>query len=328
MQRGIFDDQPSELFSYYVATLEFRDRLVAGIPSDARLIEQWLMRNLGVSRQQEIYDLGLTTLKEIGVDVDELFPGEERTFKSLREAAEAIAAKSQTTVFKRDPRFGIYIESRQVKAMLRESCNILWPWDNIGWGGKTTTDKKTGETKQTRGKSPRSYLIETISIEPLNIPLGMSEPTGIDLSVQHVVGPQGPRSALGYYEYSERPTVTFVVMALRDRLGHDKWIDLWRYAQQHGLGAKRSQDFGRFFMRRWEKIDAATFDRVIEETTSRVPTPPTSPSSNGTGAPVQRLAPTTARARAPIDTEASPILDPTRGTHQRGGSPMTMRRRR
>lgn len=262
--QGVFDDYDDNLFTYYAVTLEFRDRIVAGIPSDKRVIEQWIMRGMGVTRQDEVQVLTTQTLREIGVNVDDIWPGEEKSFQNLRTAAEAIASKSQTTVFKRNPALGLYIESRQVKAMLRESCNILWPWDNIGWGGKTTVDKKSGEEKQTRGKSPRSYLIETISIEPLNISLGVHEPTGIDLALQHVTGPQGPRSALGYYEYVERPIVSFLVMTLRDRLGEDRWRDLWRYAQQHGVGAKRSQDFGRFKVVRWDKIPMAEARRLQE----------------------------------------------------------------
>ena len=310
--RGVFDDETS-LFSYYVATLRFRDRVVAGVPSDAKLIEQWLMRNMGVSRQEEIQLLTKQTLKEIGIDSDELWPGEEKTFKSFREAAIEIASKSQTTVFKRD-QGGLYIESRQVKAMLRESCNILWPWDSIGWGGRTTVDKKSGEEKQTRGKSPRSYLIETISVEPLNIPLGVTEPSGIDLSVQHVVGPQGPRSALGYYEFVERAQITFVIMALRDRLGRDKWADLWVYAQQHGLGAKRSQDFGRFWLQEWNKVDKETAERTLASMGGR---------TNGLAAmppPIAQRPP-----RTSVPTTPSTALDPRLGSRQSGRSPRARR---
>jgi hypothetical protein len=252
---GVFDDKADDLFTYYTCTLTIRDRILGGVPSDAHLIEAWIMRNMGVTRREEVQRLTLQTLSEItGIDISELELDPTTTFENLKEAAQAIAGKSQTTVFKRNTN-GLYIESRQVKAMLREACHILWP-SNRGttkWGGSRTKNKEGAEAL-VGGKAPKSYLIESISIEPLHIPLGVLAPTGIDLAVQHIVDRAGPRSALSYYEYVEQCDITLVVVVLRDQIPEEVWYDLWRYCERHGLGAKRSQDHGRFKCVGWRRV--------------------------------------------------------------------------
>jgi hypothetical protein len=256
MLHGVFDDRRDDLFTFYACTLKIRDRILGGVPSDANLIEAWIMRNTGITRKEEMQRLTLQTIREItGMDVgQELDLDPSKSYESVKEAAKAIAGKSQTTVFKRNSR-GLYIESRQVKAMLREATHILWP-SNRGstkWGASRVTNKQ-GQESVVGGKAPKSYLIESVSIEPLHIPLGVMAPTGIDLAVQHIVDRSGPRSALSYYEFVEQCEINLVVKVLHDQIHPDVWIDLWRYCESHGLGAKRSQDHGRFKCVNWRQI--------------------------------------------------------------------------
>jgi len=45
------------------------------------------------------------------------------------------------------------------------------------------------------------------------------------------------------------------VLTMRDCLTPEQWADLWVHAQENGLGALRSQGFGRFFIQQWERIN-------------------------------------------------------------------------
>ena len=227
--RGVFDGA-SKLFSRFRARMVFRDKLIGGVPKDPRLIEGWLRARAGLEDAQEIRQAMLRTLGELGVEVRE-----DMTFEQLEQASAALAARKQTTGFKLGEH-GLYVEARQIKAMLKESTNVLF-------GGE-----RWGSTR----KGPRSFVAERVFVEPDKLWLGVDEPAGIELMIGHLWGPGGPRSTLGYHEYVARPALEFTVMVVRDALTPEQWADIWVHAQENGFGALRSQGFGRFYLDRWE----------------------------------------------------------------------------
>lgn len=233
---GIFDADTSDLFADYHVKLRFRQRVVGGTPSDPKLIEGWLRAKMGVTSEQEVRALTLQTLRELGIE-EEVFQDEameQIEFATLSQASEVIAKKSNTTMFKRDEH-GLYLEARAVKAMLKEAVNILFAGDK--W----------------RRKGPMRATAEWVYIKPDRIPLGVQAADGIDLAIGHIVGREGPRSILDYYEYVEQATLEFDVSVLQDRIESKFWPAIWRVAQEGGLGAKRSQGFGQFDVIAWDR---------------------------------------------------------------------------
>ena len=249
---GIFDDQTPELFATYSCRLRFRDRIAGGTPSSPKLIEGWLMRQTGITEAAKVRAMTKDTLIDLGIDPDVLADADEDTqFESISQVAELIAKKSNTTMFKRD-QHGLYIENRGVKAMLKESVNVLyagtmWKRPDI----KSRTIK--GEERDGPGKGPKGATAEWVFVSPDHISLGVAEPDGIDLSIGHVTGPQGPRSTLSYFEYVTAATIEFTVMVLKDRVDQRLWPEIWRYSQESGLGAKRSQGMGTFDVLAWDR---------------------------------------------------------------------------
>jgi hypothetical protein len=73
--------------------------------------------------------------------------------------------------------------------------------------------------------------------------------------IGHVTGPEGPRSTLGYYEYARRATIDFDVLVTRDSIKDDWWVDLWTHMEENGMGALRSQGYGKFDVLAWDQID-------------------------------------------------------------------------
>ncbi|SRR6266496_2326194 len=259
---GIFDDQVN-LYTRYRARLQFRDRLMGGTPKNPKMIEGWLRSKAGIDQQEELRQAMARTMIELGHDVQ---PG--ATFDEMVAASEKLASTKQTVGFKVEDE-APYIEARQVKAMLKESTNILFAGDK--WTGTN--------------KGPRNVVAERVFILPERISLGVPSIGGVEAIVGHITGPQGPRATLTYHEYVERPVVEFDVLIAEsksaraywrklpsredeaklegDMLTDDQWALIWVHAQENGLGALRSQGYGRFDIEAWDLVAAASKIREV-----------------------------------------------------------------
>lgn len=227
----------TDLFTKYRCTIQVRGKLLGGIPKDPKVIETWL-RSKGISQDEEVRQMLMRTLIELGIEVTP-----DMTYEQMVEASGQVAALKQTNGFKQNGE-GLIIESRQIKAAIKESVNILYPWAD-----------PDGKAFRWHNKSARNYVAETVFIDCDNIPLGKSEPDGVELMLIHANGPKGPVNSLAYFEYVERPTLAFSVMATRDGVKPEQWAEVWVHAQENGIGACRSQGFGRFDVVQWDKID-------------------------------------------------------------------------
>lgn len=228
---GIFDSEV-DVFARYKARIRMRDRLFGGTPKDPKLIEGWLRSKAGISDKAELMEATRRTLIELGVEVPA-----DATFDDLVKASEELAATKQTNGFKLDPEKGLYIESRQVKAMIKENTNILF------------AGEKWGRTR----KGPKNFVAERVFVNPDQLYLGRMEPDGIETIVGTVSGPQGPRSVVGYHEYVEQVPIEFEVIVAEDAVTEEQWAQIWVLAQENGLGAIRAQGYGRFDIEQWER---------------------------------------------------------------------------
>ncbi len=209
---------------------------MGGVPKDPKIIEGWIKKSIGTDQGRDFALMVRRTLSELGHDVS---IAEEDAEKALAD----IAGEKQTNGFKRDTG-GLFLESRQVKAMLKESVNILF------------AGQRWGVTK----KGPRSFFAERVFVNPDRIyfdggsvTIGhLREPSGIELFIGHVSGPKGPQSNLTYIEFVERPRIEFEVIVLHDEIKPADWPEIWNHAEENGLGALRSQGFGRFDVERFE----------------------------------------------------------------------------
>lgn len=254
---GIFADQKSDMFVTYRVRLQFRDKIMGGIPMNPKMIEGWIRKKMGVGDDDEVMILLAQTMRDLGAELPE-----KPTADDLVDASHALAEMKQTNGFKVDDHGGIYIESRQVKAMIKESTNILFA--GVGWG-------------KTR-KGPKSYVAERVFVDAIDPPvskdriyLGRAVADGVELFIGHVSGPQGAQSTLTYIQYVEGCEIEFDVMVTReadkaDSKGKDsgkvlrvgeRWPLIWLHAQENGLGALRSQGHGRFDVMAWELVEDA-----------------------------------------------------------------------
>jgi hypothetical protein len=246
---GVFDTHPAALadLELFHCQIHFRDRLMGGVPRDPRMIEGWLQKSMVGSGEERRLAL-LRTAMQVGLPVDE-----QMTLEDMLSVTAKLADSAHTQGFKRDQR-GLYVESRTIKACLKEAISIRFPY----------AVAKFGVTK----KAGKGYLAEHIFIWPSRLHLGVAEPDGLDLAIGHVTGPQGPRSTLGYHEYVKQRCLDFTVMVQGGGFKEDEWARIWVCAQNQGLGARRSAGHGTFEVTVWESLgepDAELVTRIHQE---------------------------------------------------------------
>ncbi|HEY3718328.1 MAG TPA: hypothetical protein VGL39_27715 [Jatrophihabitantaceae bacterium] len=198
--------------------------LVGGIPTDPNVAEAWLRSKLADS-DDLIRAQVAETMTERGVGVDE--------------ATEIVNANKHLNGFKRDQARGgeLYIEGRQLKAALKEAASVAvaaGKLDARGWG-------KTN-------KGLLGFLAEHVSVTEDRIYLGVTKPTGILQRFVHTFRGSG----IQYEEYVEDAEITFTVRSDWP-FTDEQWAMIWLTGQEQGIGASRSQGYGRYTVTRWEQ---------------------------------------------------------------------------
>jgi hypothetical protein len=127
---------------------------------------------------------------------------------------------------------GLYIEARQIKACYKEGATLI---------GMTRKDK-------VKGYVGRQFFQHAFFVEPDVIHLDRDEPDGTERIFGSVMTMQGPRSIVRNVDYLLGLEIEFVVKALKDgnRLKDEHHRQLLALMQDDGIGACRSQGYGKF----------------------------------------------------------------------------------
>ena len=172
------------------------------------------------------------------------------------DAADAI--EGLMTGFRRDE-FGLYIEARQVKAMLREAFQRLG------------LIKKVRGTRQVLQHDLHVRALRSKNSQKLYLLRGgpVSEPDGTITRPISVVTRQGPRTALKRTEHLDGVTVQFSVYILKEGvgdgiIGEKELREALELGGWIGIGADRSQGEGTFELTGLVPVIAAD-DPDVEE---------------------------------------------------------------
>lgn len=254
------------LWTRYSIVLEFKNRIVGGIPNDPNLIAGWIGANMPALKEEEKQKLVEATAAELP--------------KMTEEKAEGM-----WTTFKKDKN-GLYLEGRCIKAMFKESANVLRELlishESKGRDAEAAAaeaadeaeeadekdDKKKGKKDsravakaKSRFTGLKAKVAERLFVEEDKVhimkgepkPLGeyVTKPDGNEEKPIHIMTALGPRTALKRFDYIEAPArIKFSVRHLNDKI-----IDLellkvfFDYSSWNGLGADRSQGNGLFDVR-------------------------------------------------------------------------------
>jgi hypothetical protein len=225
-----FRQRREALNSKWRVTLQFAARVIGGIPA--------VGLDGGDDRERNILSIWLKQRLPEATE-DELAAEVEKTFAEAYRDAE----EQSSTTFKADSE-GLYIEGRQVKAMLKEAGQRL------GFG------------RAVKGERPslKQDLHEALHVDEDAIHLTrdgepVRQPDGYDVRPIHVVGPAGPRTSIKRCAYVDGASVTFTVRVLNNvALSEEHLVDILAFAQDLGLGADRSQGNGKFAVTGFERV--------------------------------------------------------------------------
>ena len=198
--------------------------IVGGTPTNEKVAEGWLRTKIA-DKDDLIRTMVAETMVERGVDGNA--------------ATKLVDAEQHLNGFKRDED-GLYIEGRQLKAAIKEAASVAVAAGKLngkGWG-------KTN-------KGLLGFIAEHVVVIDDRLHLGADEASGINQRFVHTWRGTG----IQYEEYVEDATINFTV-ATDYEFSEKDWAMIWLTGEQQGIGASRSQGFGRYQITRWEQSES------------------------------------------------------------------------
>ena len=245
----VFEQKRRELNNLFHVAIQFKDRVVGGIPAvnvsdddetpegekkrqkTRDLMDAWLNKNLADKLSEE-----------------EIAAIAEKTFDEAYQDAEAQAS----TTFKADD-IGLYLEGRQVKALLKEAGS------RMGYGKAVAKGDAKNPNPNAR-PSLKQDLHEALHVDEDTCYLFrdgavVTQPDGYDVRPIHVITAQGPRTSIKKSAFVTGAQLHFTVRILKS-CGVDEGVlvSILAFGQDLGLGADRSQGNGKF--------EVVEFDRL------------------------------------------------------------------
>ena len=204
--------------------------IAGGIPSDPKVAETWIKTIIDDSkeyRDELIREAVGETMVERGI--------------GMNEAAQEVIDRTRLNGFKRGDD-GLYIEGRQLKAAIKEAVNVAYS------AGKFLNENGKNSWGRT-SKGIHAFAAEHIQVVDDRLYLGTVEPTGVMQRFVHTYRGSG----IQYEEYVEDAKISFTIET--DHLFTDEqWAMIWLTGEQQGIGASRSQGFGRYEVTGWERL--------------------------------------------------------------------------
>jgi len=208
---------------HYRISLVMREWLVGGIPKDPDVQKKWLETQ------------GWTP-----AEADEYVA---RTRKETEEAGGDWVEEAEMegwSGFKSDATGGLFIETRQIKALIRECATEL----------ELTKDRQAG----LRQRIQHGLMIKSVQGGE-RLYLGREKPDGDYTGVCHVMTPRGKKAAFKKADYVAGVSITFEVWIVQAaKFTDEKLRKVLFLAQEAGLGANRSQGQGKFDVTAFEVL--------------------------------------------------------------------------
>lgn len=225
---SVFADYKTKVWPFtYDVTLHVKD-LHGGRPQDPRVVEGWIRSKIQ-NNDERLRQLVQEAIQSLN------YTEEDLADPAKIEEAITEAGKKALNGFYRMPNGQLAVEGRQIKAMLKEATNIKFPW-------------RAAKPRKYNGKSMKGAVSEHVFVVEDYIPLGVTEPDGIDVRFSAT---STGRRAITREEYLESVDVNFTMVTDMD-LKQKDWAQIFVTAEMQGFGTSRSQGYGTFQTTRFE----------------------------------------------------------------------------
>lgn len=272
---SVFAEVGSGLFSYRYEVEIHVGTLVGGIPTNRNVAEGWIRTKMGLTVDDQVRAEVEKVMETRGVPPDAAaeevalerhLTGFRRDFGTPLARADQLKATTTGFVLEGERKvftpeearrtFGeLYFEGRQVKAGMKE-------WLMIGVASGHIEATKWGRTS----KAAKGFFAEHVFVEEEAILLGITEASRVDQAFVHTFRGTG----IKLEEKVDDAILKFTLIsdfdfATKDKLFFDK---VFAIGERNGLGASRSQGFGRFSTIRFERV--ASDPAATKRATKRV----------------------------------------------------------
>lgn len=212
------EEPQEEMFLYYDVELEMEAEFGASIPKTREEILKMLEHRMPTNKPDDA-----VALPDLADQVaDAVAPeGQEDEEAFLPGAATFLSDKK-----------GLYYEGRCVRGHLKD-CALQA--QSFMYAGKALV------------KNFRSKFANKVYVADQKIYLDKKEVEGTQQRFIQVMTRQGPRSSIKYVDYVLAPTLRFALKVLNDNVILEDHIRrVFDYGGTHGMGAERSQGWGRY----------------------------------------------------------------------------------
>ena len=249
MQESVFAQYEPKGYPYKFAGRIQIELLAGGTPTNPEVAEAWIRaKGYGTPDLKDAAIRGEVAriMDERGVDenaaVDEVAKNRHLSgFKRVPTDAEVAANPRRASDSGYPDHAGeLYIEGRQLKACIKEAASVAAD------AGKL---KQRGLGEMNSRKGIISFMAEHVFVVEQRLYLGVYEPTDVIQSFVHTFRGSG----IQYTEIVENAEFDFTVETDR-KFSDEEWAMLWLTGQRQGVGATRSQGYGRFSVIAWNAI--------------------------------------------------------------------------
>lgn len=213
----------NEIWKEYIVDIAIQGQFGASIPKTPDEIRAMLEHRMPTNKPND------------AISIDELT---EQVAEEVKSPGDDEPAPFGWAGFKSDDK-GLYAEGRTIRGHLKDCAQQVALW----YDGKAP-HKKAGfpEIKNFRAK-----FVNRIYIKETKLHLGKEKPDGMETRYIQVMTRQGPRSTIKYVDYVTDVQFSFTISLMNDGvIGLDEIKTVLRYGARHGMGAERSQDWGRY----------------------------------------------------------------------------------
>lgn len=203
------------------------DVLCGGIPSDPNVAAGWIRGRMGDTSDARLQQQVAEVMAERGM--------------SESDAIDEVNRRKHLNGFKRDEETGeLFIDGRQLKSAIKEAAMV-----------SVAAEKISGKSWGKTNKGLKAFLAEHVGVVDDRLMMGRKEPDGVNQRfVQTFRG-----TGIQYEEYVRDVELSFTVITDYE-FDEKTWAMIWLTGQQQGLGATRSQGYGRYTLTEWRQVDA------------------------------------------------------------------------